>query len=165
MPVKIWRINVGEEIFGKYFIVRFSAFVLVSLRFGYLLYLALVIEVTTAAMVAREGSESARRATELRRGSPEGAGERKRERRRTGGLIQGWWRRRCWSWRWVAMALAVRDANGRFTGSPGSLDHTRRMTSLSGVTRIRGISEDEEDAEHCSRNDTLDLRAINHDSK
>lgn len=94
---------------------------LVSLRFGYLLYLALVIAATTAVVVVREGSESARRATELRRGSPEGASERKRERRGTGGLIRGWRRRRrCWSWRWVVMALAVRDANRRLPGVFGS---------------------------------------------
>lgn len=51
---------------------------MVSLRFGNLLYLALVI---AAAVAAREGSESVRRATKLRRGSPEGAREREIEKR------------------------------------------------------------------------------------
>lgn len=48
-------------------------------RFGNLLYLALVIAAVAAAAAAREGSESVRRATKLRRGSPEGASEREIE--------------------------------------------------------------------------------------
>lgn len=82
-----------------------------------------------------------------------GGGEREREIEEglEGGLIRGW--RRCWSWRWVAVsvmvivmvvvALAVRDGNGRLPAA-GPLDHTRWMTSLSGVTRIPGFGGEED---------------------
>lgn len=65
------------------------AFMMVSVRFGNLLYPALVLAAVTAAAAAREGSESVRRATKLRRGIA-GGGERERDRGTAeGGLIRG----------------------------------------------------------------------------
>jgi len=65
------------------------AFTLVSFCSGNLLYPAFAIVTVAAAAAAREGSESVRRATKLRRGSPEGASEREIEEGLEGGLIQG----------------------------------------------------------------------------
>lgn len=58
----------------------------------------------------------------------------------------------------VVVALAVRDGNGRLPAA-GPLDHTRRMTSLSGVTRIPGFGRRRRRAIATQR--SSHLRAIN----
>jgi len=92
----------------------------VSLRFGNLLYPGSrysdsgggIGDCTRGGRVRSEGDGIAKGIT--------GGGERERDGRVAGGLIRGWRRRRrCWSWRRVVMALAVRDGSGRFTGRQG----------------------------------------------
>lgn len=68
-----------------------------------------------------------------------GGGEHERDGRVAGGLIRGWRRWRCWSWRRVVMALAVCDGSGQFTGCQGLwITHAgwRQSPSLPGYQGI-----------------------------